>query len=49
MHLDDNDGVGDLHLALHDGVLTKESLRATFDALKQHGYSGRVSLELHPS
>lgn len=48
VHLDDNDGNGDLHLALHDGVLTPESLRATFSALREHGYSGRASLELHP-
>ncbi len=48
VHLDDNDGVGDLHLALLDGVLTEASLRATFDALQEHGYSGRASLELHP-
>lgn len=48
VHLDDNDGEGDLHLALFDGVLTPESLRATFVALKEHGYSGRASLELHP-
>ena len=48
VHLDDNDGVGNLHLALLDGVLTEASLRATFDALQEHGYSGRASLELHP-
>ena len=48
VHLDDNDGVGDLHLALLDGKLTPPSLRATFDALKEHGYDGRASLELHP-
>lgn len=48
VHLDDNDGVGDLHLALYDGMLTEASLRATFDALREHGYSGRASLELHP-
>jgi sugar phosphate isomerase/epimerase len=48
VHLDDNDGVGDLHLALGDGLLTPESLRATFDALREHGYEGRASLELHP-
>ena len=40
--------MNDLHLALYDGVLTKESLRAAFAALKEHGYNGRVSLELHP-
>ena len=48
VHLDDNDGVGDQHLALYDGVLTAPSLRATFAALNAHGYSGRASLELHP-
>ena len=41
-------GVGDLHLPLHDGVLTKVSLSATFDVQKQHGYNVCVSLELHP-
>jgi len=48
VHLDDNDGMGDQHLALYDGVLTESSLRATFAALNAHGYSGRASLELHP-
>ncbi len=48
MHLDDNDGQGDLHLALYDGILTEPALRATFDALRRAGYSGRASLELHP-
>jgi sugar phosphate isomerase/epimerase len=48
VHLDDNDGVGDQHLSLYDGKLTASSLRATFAALKEYGYSGRASLELHP-
>jgi len=48
VHLDDNDGQGDLHLALYDGILTEPALRATFDALRRAGYSGRASLELHP-
>ena len=48
VHLDDNDGSGDLHLALHDGILTEQTLRETFDALRRAGYSGRASLELHP-
>ncbi len=48
VHLDDNDGADDLHLALCDGVLTPDALAATFAALKEHGYSGRASLELHP-
>ena len=49
VHLDDNDGQGDLHLALHDGILTEQALRGAFDALRQAGYSGRASLELHPN
>lgn len=49
VHLDDNDGQGDLHWALLDGVLTTESLRDTFNALQEIGYTGAVSLELSPS
>ena len=49
VHLDDNDGEGDLHWALLDGVLTKESLRQTFSALDAHGYEGGISLELNPN
>lgn len=48
VHLDDNDGVGDLHWSLLDGVMTPESLRATFAALDEIGYDGPVSLELSP-
>ena len=48
VHLDDNDGVGDLHLSLYDGVMTESSLRAAFSALRAHGYDGRASLELNP-
>ena len=48
VHLDDNDGLGDLHWALLDGVLTAETLRGTFSALQDIGYSGAVSLELSP-
>ena len=40
---------GDFHWALLDGVLTKETLRETFETLKEIGYSGAVSLELNPS
>lgn len=47
-HLDDNDGEGDLHWALLDGVLTRASLAATLAALENSAYSGPVSLELHP-
>ena len=48
VHLDDNDGQGDLHWALLDGVLTTETLRDTFSALQEIGYTGAVSLELSP-
>ncbi len=48
VHLDDNDGHGDLHWALLDGVLTTETLRETFGALQEIGYKGGVSLELSP-
>ena len=46
VHLDDNDGVNDLHLGLMDGALTEAGLRKTFDALAGAGYDGAVSLEL---
>ena len=48
MHLDDNDGRNDLHLALLDGVLTENILQRTFKALDDVVYAGPVSLELHP-
>ena len=48
VHLDDNDGHGDLHWALLDGVLTTHTLRDTFRALQDIGYDGAVSLELSP-
>ena len=44
--LDDNDGIGDLHLALTDGVQTKESLADLFRVLEDVGYDGPVSLEM---
>ena len=46
VHLDDNDGVEDLHLGLCDGVLTREVLQSTFDALVSVNYDGNMSLEL---
>ena len=49
VHLDDNDGAGDLHWALLDGVLTRENLAAVFAALRATGYQGGVSLELSPA
>lgn len=48
VHLDDNDGVGDLHWSLLDGVMTEATLERTFSALRAVGYSGPVSLELSP-
>ena len=48
VHLDDNDGVGDLHLALLDGVLKREVLSDTLAVLGDVGYTGTVSLELNP-
>jgi hydroxypyruvate isomerase len=49
VHLDDNDGQGDLHWALLDGVLTKTILADTFQALADAGYAGPISLELNPA
>lgn len=46
VHLDDNDGVSDLHWALHDGVMTIETLIATLRALDSVDYDGLLSLEL---
>lgn len=47
-HLDDNDGVSDLHWALCDGVLTEDVLKTTLAALDTIGYDGPVSLEMNP-
>ena len=48
VHLDDNDGEGDLHWSLLEGVLTEEALAATFAALALSPYAGPASLELSP-
>jgi len=48
VHLDDNDGTNDLHWSLLDGVLTRESLQRTLQALTEIDYSGAISLELSP-
>ena len=48
VHLDDNDGEGDLHWALLDGVMEPEALRELFDALGEIGFSDGVSIELSP-
>lgn len=49
VHFDDNDGVGDLHWSLLDGVMTEETLYDTLQALSEIGYAGALSLELSPS
>src|SRR5262249_13102998 len=48
VHLDDNDGVGDLHWPLLTGRLTRGQLEAALRALRAAGYSGTLSLELNP-
>jgi sugar phosphate isomerase/epimerase len=45
LHLDDNDGVSDLHWPLLTGRLTQDMLRATVDSLGTQGYAGALSLE----
>ena len=49
VHFDDNDGVNDLHWALLDGVMTEQTLKDSFRALEDIGYSGAISLELNPT
>lgn len=46
VHLDDNDGISDLHLALTDGVQTTQSLTALLAALDEVGYAGPMSIEM---
>jgi sugar phosphate isomerase/epimerase len=48
VHLDDNDGVGDLHWPLLTGRLTEEQLRGVAEALREIGYQGGMALELSP-
>jgi sugar phosphate isomerase/epimerase len=45
VHLDDNDGVSDLHWPLLTGRLTEELLRATLAALFAQQYTGALCLE----
>ncbi|MCY4465208.1 MAG: sugar phosphate isomerase/epimerase [Chloroflexi bacterium] len=49
VHVDDNDGSGDLHWSLLDGVMSEEALFDTLRALHQISYGGALSLELSPS
>jgi sugar phosphate isomerase/epimerase len=46
VHLDDNDGAGDLHWPLLTGRLTEARLAGLAAALRETGYRGGLSLEL---
>src|SRR6266851_8246852 len=46
VHLDDNDGVADLHWPLLIGRLTEGALRRTLASLMEQGYASGLSLEL---
>jgi sugar phosphate isomerase/epimerase len=48
VHLDDNDGVGDVHWPLLTGRLTAEILQAVCGTLTEVGYRAAVALELNP-
>lgn len=47
VHLDDNDGMGDLHWPLFTGRLTQQQLADVMTALREIGYRGALSLELN--
>ena len=49
VHLDDNDGIGDLHWPLFSGRLTRRQLADAIAALRDIGYRGALSLELNPA
>ncbi|HXG11267.1 MAG TPA: sugar phosphate isomerase/epimerase [Gemmataceae bacterium] len=49
VHLDDNDGAGDLHWPLLTGQLTEGALRSFLAALSTIGYGGALTLELNPA
>jgi sugar phosphate isomerase/epimerase len=48
VHLDDNDGIGDLHWPLLTGRLKEDDLRRCLNALTAVGYSAPLTLELNP-
>jgi sugar phosphate isomerase/epimerase len=48
LHLDDNDGMGDLHWPLLTGRLTRQHLDDLAAALRAIGYCGGMALELNP-
>ncbi len=49
VHLDDNDGIGDLHWPLLTGRLTQQQLANVITALQAIKYQGALSLELNPT
>jgi sugar phosphate isomerase/epimerase len=49
VHLDDNDGHGDLHWPLLSGKLTRNQLHTVLTALSRNQYQGSLSLELNPN
>ena len=48
VHLDDNDGEGDLHWPLLTGRLTADHLEGLARALRDVGFRGGLTLELNP-
>lgn len=48
VHLDDNDGVRDVHWPLFTGRLTETTLRTFLETLPRIGYDGPLCLELNP-
>jgi sugar phosphate isomerase/epimerase len=48
VHLDDNDGIGDLHWPLFTGRLTQQQLADVMTALRGIKYQGALALELNP-
>lgn len=49
VHLDDNDGIGDLHWPLFTGRLTQPHLADVVMALREIRYQGALALELNPA
>jgi D-psicose/D-tagatose/L-ribulose 3-epimerase len=48
VHLDDNDGVRDLHWPLLAGCITRTALQDVLASLQQGGYDGALTLEYAP-
>jgi len=48
VHLDDNDGVSDLHQPLFSGRLSREVVRRFLTALEEIGYAGALAFEFDP-